>query len=89
MDVGRDYLKFLIYFSRKRFDPIGTFFDHGYQAIFDDKTVLIINKGSEKITMRGKRHPLLNLYMLNLTQRNKLMMEFQTPEEYFAGSVYE
>ena len=39
--------------------------------------------------MKGKRDTLSNLYMLNLTQRNKLMTEFQTPDEYFAGSVYE
>ena len=28
---------------------IGTFFDHGFEAVFDDKTVLIIDKGN-----RGK-----------------------------------
>ena len=39
--------------------------------------------------MKGKRDPLSNLYMLNLTHQNKLMMEFTTPDEYFVGSVYE
>ena len=68
---------------------IGTFFDHGCQAIFDDKTLLIINKGSVKVMMKGKGYPRSNLYMLNLTQRNKLTTEFPTPDEYFAGSVHE
>ena len=39
--------------------------------------------------MKGKRDQLSNLYVLNLTQRNNLMLEFQTPENVFAGSVYE
>ena len=39
--------------------------------------------------MKGKHYPLSNMYMLNLTQRNNLMTEFQTPDEYFTGSVYE
>ena len=30
-----------------------------------------------------------NLYMLNLTQQNKLMLESTTPDEYFAGSAYD
>ena len=38
--------------------------------------------------MKGTREPLSNLYMLNPTQRNKLMTEFTTPDEYFAGSAY-
>ena len=39
--------------------------------------------------MKVTRYPRSNLYMINLTQRNKLMTEFTTPEEYFAGSVYD
>ena len=39
--------------------------------------------------MKGKKYPLSNLYMLNLTQRNNIMTEFQNPDEYFAGSVYD
>ena len=39
--------------------------------------------------MKVKRDPRSNLYMLSLTQRNKLMTEFPIPDEYFAGSVYE
>ena len=67
---------------------IGTFFYHGCQSLFDDNTVLIVNKGNSKIMTKGKQDPLSNLYMLNLTQRNKLMTEFQTPEEYYVVSVY-
>ena len=68
---------------------IGTFFDHGCQAIFDEKTVIILNKGSGKVMIKYKRDTQPNLYMLNLTQRNKLMTELPTPDEYFAGSVYD
>ena len=39
--------------------------------------------------MKGKWDPLSNIYMLNFTQRSNLMTEFQTPDEYFAGSLYE
>ena len=59
---------------------IGTFFDHGCQAIFYDKTVLILNKGSGKVMMKGKRYPHSDLYMLNLTQRDNLMTDFTTPD---------
>ena len=68
---------------------IGTLCDHGHQATFDDKSVLILNKGSGKLIMKGTRYPSSNLYMLNLTQRNKLMTDFTTPDKYFAGSAYE
>ena len=68
---------------------MGTFFDHGCQTIFYDNTELIINKGSGKLIMKGKRDPGSNMYMLNLTQWNKLMTEFPTPDKYFAGSLYE
>ena len=39
--------------------------------------------------MKGKWDPCTNLYMLNLTPKNKLMIESTTPDEYFAGSTYE
>ena len=39
--------------------------------------------------MKGRRDPLSNLYMLNLTHRNNLMMEFQNPDGCFVGGVYE
>ena len=68
---------------------IGNFCDHGCQAVSDDKTVIVLNKGNGKIMMKGKRYPFSNLYMLNLAQHNNLMTVFQTPDECFAGSVYE
>ena len=68
---------------------IGTFWYHVCQAILYDKTVLIINKESGKVMMKGKLDPLSNMYMLNLTQRNNLMKKFQTPDDFFAGIVYE
>ena len=68
---------------------IGTLCDHGCQATFDDKSILILNKGSGKVIMKGTRYPRSNLYMLNLTQQNKLKTDFKTPDEYFAGSAYE
>ena len=68
---------------------IGTFCDHGCQEVFDDKILLILNKGNGKIMMKGKRDPLSNMYIFNLTQRNNLMTEFQTADKYFPGSVYE
>ena len=68
---------------------IGTFCDYIYQSVFDDKKVLILNKGNGKIMMKGRWDPLSNLYMINLTQSNNLMAEFQTHDECFAGNVYE
>ena len=68
---------------------IGKLCDHGCQAKFDDKSVLIFNKGSGKVIMKGTIYPHKKLYMLNLTQRNKLMTEFTTTDGYFAGSAYE
>ena len=68
---------------------VETFCDHGCQAVLDDKKVIIINKGNGKILMKFRQDPLSNLYLLNLTQCNNLMTEFQTPDECFAGNVYE
>ena len=63
--------------------------DHGCQVVFYDKKVLILNKSNWKIMMKGRRNPISNLYMLNLTQSNNLLTEFQTPDKYFAGNLYE
>ena len=68
---------------------IGKLCDHGYEATFNDKYVCILNKQSGKIIMSGTRDTRTNLYMLNLTQKKKLMTESTTPDEYFAGSAYE
>ena len=38
--------------------------------------------------MKGRLYPFSNLYMLTLTQRNNLITEFRTPDEYFSGNVY-
>ena len=68
---------------------IGTLCDHGCESTFNDKYVHILNKWSGKVIMKGTRDPRTNVYMLNLTQRNKLMTESTTPDKYFAGSAYE
>ena len=67
---------------------IGKNCDHGFQAKFDGKSVLILNKGTGKLMIKGTRDPRSNLYMINLTQRNKLMTEFTTADKCFAGCVY-
>ena len=67
---------------------IGKFCDHGCEAIFNDKSVRILNKWSGKVVMKGTRDPRKNLYILNLTQQNKQMTESTTPDECFAGSAY-
>ena len=68
---------------------IGTLCDHGCQATFNDKSVHIKNKQSGNIIMKGKRDTRTNLYMLNLTQQKKPMMESTTPDKYFSGGAYE
>ena len=68
---------------------IGNFCDHGCQAVFNDKEVLILNKRNGKMMMKGRQDPLSNIYILNFTKRNNLMTEFQTPDKYFAGNMYE
>ena len=68
---------------------IGTFCHHGCKEVFDEKKVPIINKGNGKILMKCRRDPLSSIYMFNLTQINNIMTEFQDPDGYFAGSVYE
>ena len=59
-----------------------------HEAAFNDKSILVLNKWSGKDIIKGTRYPRTNLYMLNLTQRNKLMMESTTPDKYFVGSAY-
>ena len=67
---------------------IGTLCDHGCEATFNDKPVRILNKQSGKVIMKGTRDTRTNLYMLNFTRQNKLIIESNTPDEYFAGSAY-
>ena len=68
---------------------IGTLWDHGCEATLNDKSVLILNKVIVKVITKGTIDPRSNLYILNLTQKNKLMTEFTTPDKYFVGSAYE
>ena len=67
---------------------IGTLCDHGCEATFNEESVLVLNIWIGKIILKGTRNPRTNLHMLNLTQRNNLMTESTTHDEYFAGSAY-
>ena len=68
---------------------IEIFCEHGCEATFKNKSFHIKNKQSGRNIMRGTRDARTNLYMLSLTQKNNLMTEPKTPDEYFAGSAYE
>ena len=68
---------------------IGTLCNRGCEATFNDKYILILNKWSGKVIMKGTQDPCTNLEMLNLTQQNKLMTESTNLDKYFAGSAYE
>ena len=46
---------------KKALLSIGTFCDHIFQAVFDDKEVLILNKRNGKTMMKGRRYPLSSL----------------------------
>ena len=54
---------------------IGTLCDHGCEATFNYKHVLILKKWSGKVIMKGTRDPHSIMYMLNMTKRNKLMTD--------------
>ena len=66
---------------------IETLCNHGCEATFNEKSVLILNKWSGNVITEGTRDPCKNLYMLKFTQKNKLMTESTTPEKYFEGSA--
>ena len=68
---------------------IGTFCEHGCESTFNNNSVNIKSKQSGKTIMRGKLDARTNLNMLRLTQQNNLMTESTSPDEYFAGIVYE
>ena len=74
---------------RKALLSIGTFYKHVCEATFTNKSVHIKNKQIERTIMGGTGDARTNLYMLSLTQRNNLMTEPKTPDNYFAGSAYE
>ena len=63
--------------------------NYGCEATFNDRSVCILNKQGGKIIKRGTQDTHTNLYILNLTQKKKLMTESTTLDENFAGSVYE
>ena len=67
---------------------IGILCDHGCEATFNNKYLHILNKQSGQIIMKGTRETRTNLYMSKFTQKNKLMTESTTPDEYFSGSAY-
>ena len=46
---------------KKALLSIGTFCDHIFQSVFDDKEVLILNKRNGKTMMKGRRYPLSSL----------------------------
>ena len=60
-------------------------------ALFDDKQVVIFNKETKEILMRGPRNTLTGLYMLDLEQKikqPKIMTELEIPDTHFANHVY-
>ena len=61
-------------------------------AFFDDTQVVIFNKETKEMFMRGPRNTITGLYMLDLEQKikqPKIMMELEIPYTYFANHVYE
>ena len=60
-------------------------------ALFDDIQVVIFNKETKEIFMRGPRNTLTGLYMLDLEQKIKqpnIMAELEVPDTYFVNHVY-
>ena len=69
---------------------IGIFCDNGCLALFDDKTLHIIDRRTNKNIMQGTRDNQSSLYMVPLTpKQNENMTECKIPERHFAGSLYE
>ena len=71
---------------------IGVFCDIGCMALFDDAQVVIFNKETKEILMRGPRNTLTGLYMIDLEQnikQPKIMKELEIPDTYFDNHVYE
>ena len=65
------------------------FCDNGCLALFNDKKVYIIDKGTNKNIMHGTRDNISSLYMVPLTpEQNENMTECKIPERRFAGSLY-
>ena len=61
-------------------------------ALFDDAQVVIFNKETKEILMRGPRNKPTGFYMLDLEQKIKqpnIMTELKIYDTYFAKHVYE
>ena len=61
-------------------------------ALFDEAQVVIFNKETKEIFMRGPSNTLTGLYMLDLEQKinqPKIMMELKIPDTFFANHVYQ
>ena len=71
---------------------IGVFCDNGCIDLFDDTQVVIFNKETKEILMRGPRNKLTDLYMLDLEQnikQPKIMTELEIPDTLFSNHIYE
>ena len=69
---------------------IGMFCDNRCLALFDDKKVYILEKGTNKNIMHVTRDNKSTLYMVPLiTKQNEDMTECKIPEASFSGSLYE
>ena len=70
---------------------IVVFCDNGCMELFDDAQVIIFNKETKEILMRGPKNTHTGLYMLD-SEKNikqpKIMMELEITETYFANHVY-
>ena len=70
---------------------IGFFCYNGCMALFDDTQVVISNKETKEILMKGPRNTLTGLYMLDLEQKikqPKIMTELEIPDTFFSNHVY-
>ena len=60
-------------------------------ALFDDTQVVIFSKETKEILMRGPKNTHTGLYMLDSEQKikqQKIMMELEITDTYFANHVY-
>ena len=62
---------------------IGVSCENGCMALFDEAQVVIFNKETKEIFMRGSRNTVTGLYMLDLEQeikQPKIMTELEIPD---------
>ena len=67
---------------------IGTFWDNGCIAVFDDTCVQIINKSRHEILMTRRRDIHTGLYIIELETNNE-MTKPTVPDNFFANNIYE